>query len=209
MTSSCPVGCNDITIRDIHQYREECVQANYNIICTLCGIGVGFGRKSACAHENGRKHKAEYAREKERSQEHKICTALNKEAYQSNVLNNSLEVYKFRASKNLVERLAETKVLVCKPWASTVKGVIWDWEHNLVGLSEITDACELVAFKEIMCLVQLGFIKNRLHYIKNFPQDRVNEISRLLASDGHIIMNRIYQFLGTDFPWLLRCIQSS
>jgi hypothetical protein len=105
-------------------------------------------------------------------------------------------------------RLVDTKILVFKPWSVEVKGAIFDWEHDLIGytgLSKLTNVCRLIAFKEILCIVQLGFIKTRLSHDKILQQNKKVEISRLLATDGYIIMNRIHQFIGKDFPWLRRC----
>jgi hypothetical protein len=102
-------------------------------------------------------------------------------------------------------RLVDTKILVFKPWAVEAKGAIFDWEHDLVDLSELKEVCRSVAFKEILSIVQLGFIKTRLSHDNTLLLNKKIEISRLLATDGHIIMNRIHLFIGIDFPWLQRC----
>jgi hypothetical protein len=133
---------------------------------------------------------------------------LLKEEFSRGIIDSSEEIKKYSSSCDILLRLVGTEILVFKPWVAEVKGALFDWEYDFIGESELRKVCDLVAFKEIMCIIQLGFIKTRLSYIGILLLNKKVEISRLLATDGHVIMSRIREFIGIEFPWMQRCFNS-
>jgi hypothetical protein len=225
MSFSCPFECCDCSddsgtspLPKIRGFRRECqATEHYNIFCELCQTGTGFTRKAANIHEDGYKHRELYktekiANKKQIAEETAVkqnrlqMRNVLREIFCRDVLNESEEIVKFRSSCDIFMKIIDTKILVFKPWAVEAKGAIFDWEHDLVGLSELKKVCRSVAFKEILSIVQQGFVNTRLSHDSTLL-NRKAEISRLLATDGHVIMNRIHQFIGKDFPWLWRCFR--
>jgi len=220
MTFSCPFNCcgrddhcSDTLPLHIRGFRSECQpNEHFNTFCELCQTGMGYSSKSLNKHEDGRKHRRLYRAKKnlqiKNTKEWSQTQNLLKEEFSRGIIDSSKEIKKHRTSCDIFLRLVGTGILVFKPWVVEVKGALFDWEHDFIGESELRKVCDLVAFKEIMCIVQLGFITTRLSYNGILLLNKKVEISRLLATDGHVIMSRIHEFIGIDIPWLQRCFNS-
>lgn len=218
---SCPFKCCDCSddsgtspLPKIRGFRRDChATEHYNMFCELCQTGMGFTRKAANIHEDGYKHRELYktekiANEKQIAEETTVkqnrlqISKKLRRKFCRDVLDESKEIVKFTSSCDIFMTLVDTKILVFKPWAAET-----NWEHGLQNLSKLKKVCRKIAFKETLTIVQLGFIKTRLPNDNILLLNKKGEISRLLATDGHIIMNRIHQFIGNDFPWLQKCFK--
>lgn len=213
MSPSCQLqlrccDCNGASLPDIRSFRREC-QPNeyYNTFCTLCGTGMGYSSKSLNKHEDGHKHRQLNKTKKTFQKQWSETRHLLNEEFCCEIFESRCWVpEKFKSIRKTIMRLVDTNMLIFKPWALKIKAAIWDWGHHTIELWECEDRCKLIAFKEIMALVQLGFLRKRLSYEGDvLQQDTKAKISRLIATEGHIIMNRIYQFVGNNYSWSKRC----
>lgn len=213
MTQICPFNycdCDSNPLPDIRGFRRLCHYTmwteHYNIFCTLCGTGMGYSSKSLNKHENGHKHrqfyKAKEIREREWSRvRHLLCTEFCREIFVSFCWRPK----KFKTLRKPIMRLVDINMLVFEPWTSEIRAAIWDWGHDIIESWEVEKRCEKVAFKEVMALIQLGFLRMRLSYKDTAPLDRKAKMSILLATEGHIIMNRICHFIDLEYSWSERC----